>query len=108
MKIYILLSTLIAIVASVIGVIFIKKYTKTKDFFWIFLSIMSYILLILSFSIIFQSENVSIIYPIVKTSSIVIIVILSLIFSKEKLDTQSIIAILMILIAIYMLLHKLT
>jgi multidrug transporter EmrE-like cation transporter len=108
MKIYILLWTLIAIVATVMGVVFIKKYTETKHFFWIFLSLMSYILLILSFSIIFQSEHVVIIYPIVKASSIVIIVILSSIFSKEKLDTQSIIAILMILIAIYMLSHKLT
>jgi len=108
MKTYILLWTSIAIISTVMGIIFIKKYTETKQLFWNFLSLMSFILLIISFSIIFQSEHVVIIYPIVKACSIILIVILSAIFFKEKLDTQSIIAILMILIAIYMLSHKLT
>jgi len=100
--------TLVAIISTVLSILLIKQYADTRNLFWGGLSFLSYGLLVLSFSFLFSSEEVVIVYPIVKASSIAIIVFLSVFFYKEQLDLQSAVAILMILAAIFMLSKKLS
>ena len=97
-----------AIISTVLSILLIKQYADTTNLFWGGLSFLSYGLLVLSFSFLFSSEEVVIVYPIVKASSIAIIVCLSAFFYKEQLDLQSAVAILMILAAIFMLSKKLS
>jgi len=103
-----LMWTFAAIMSTVMSITFIKQYADTTKLLWVGLSLLSYILLVLSFSFLFSSEDVAIVYPIVKASSIVIIVLLSVFFYNQKIDTQSALAILMILVAIFMLSSKLS
>jgi multidrug transporter EmrE-like cation transporter len=107
MKINTFLWTLAAISSTVAGVMSMKQYAETKQLFWSALSITCYMILLLSFSTLFATKDVAIVYPFVKASSIAIIVMAGVIFYKEKLDSQSIIAIIMILIATFMLSKKL-
>jgi len=98
----------LAIFSTVMSITFIKQYADTLKLIWVGLSFLSYTLLVLSFSFLFSSQDVAIVYPIVKASSIAIIVCMSVFFYKQTLDTQSAIAILMILAAILMLSNKLS
>jgi multidrug transporter EmrE-like cation transporter len=107
MKIITFYWTLVAISSTVASVMLMKQYAETKQLFWSALSVVSYIFLILSCSSLFAIKDVAIVYPLVKASSIAIIVMLGVFFYKEKLDTQSMIAILMIIIATLMLSKKL-
>ena len=66
----------------------------------------SYLILILSYSIILTDKNISIIYPILKVLSVIIVVIAGIIVFKNNLDMKTIIGIIFGIISIYILSSK--
>lgn len=106
MKLYILLWFLISAISAAIPIPLIKKYTETKNIIWIFLSILSYFVLILSYSVILDDNNITILYPLLKVLSIFIVIFSGIIFFNNKLDMKSLIGILFGIISIYLLSSK--
>jgi len=106
MNYYNIIWFLIAAIAAALPIPFIKIYTETKKFIWIFLSMFSYLILILSYSIILTDKNISIIYPILKVLSVIIVVIAGIIVFKNNLDMKTIIGIIFGIISIYILSSK--
>ena len=98
---------LLAAIAAAIPLPLIKQYTLTKDFIWIILSIISYLILVYTYVKILENDNMSVVYPILKIVSILIVVFSGVIIFGDKLDQRSIIGILLGIIAIYMLSSKL-
>ena len=96
----------IAAISAAVPIPFIKIYTETKNFMWIILSMFSYLILILSYSIILTDKNISIIYPILKVLSVIIVVIAGIFIFKNSLDMKTIIGILLGIVSIYILSNK--
>jgi len=80
----------VSAITSAIPIPFIKNYTKSKAIIWIILAILSYCLLIYSYTQILHEENISIIYPTLKIVSIIIVISAGIIFFNDKLNLRSI------------------
>ena len=94
---------IIASIAASVEVIFIKKYLEAKDWYWVFLSILASLFLILAYVKTFSGQNVSIIYPIIKILSIIIFIITGEIFFNNKLTIRVIGGIIFGVMSIYLL-----
>ena len=64
---------ILAAIAATLEVVFIKKYIQTKEWSWFYLSFLTSLFLILAYVKTFSGQNVSIIYPIIKILSIMIL-----------------------------------
>jgi len=106
MKLYFIIWFLIAAITSALQMIFIKKYTDTKYLFWVILSLLSAFIMLLSYTIIVVDNNITIIYPIIKILSIVIVSTVGFFAFNNKIDTKSFIGILLGIVSIYLLSHK--
>ena len=84
-------------------VIFIKKYLQTNDWFWLDLSLLTSVFLLVTYIKIFNGNNISIIYPIIKILSIIIVIITGDVFFKNKITIKSIVGIILGIISIYLL-----
>jgi multidrug transporter EmrE-like cation transporter len=87
-------------------IIFIKKYTETQNIMFIILSIFTYFILILSYSIVLVNSNITIIYPVLKVISILTVVLSGLIFFDDKLDIKSFFGITFGILSVYLLSSK--
>ena len=94
---------ILAAIAASLEVVFIKKYIQTKIWYWIFLSFLTSLVLILSYIKTFSGNNVSIIYPIIKILSIIIVIITGEIFFNNKLTIKVIGGIIFGIMSIYLL-----
>jgi uncharacterized membrane protein len=84
-------------------VISIKKYLQTKDWSWIALSLLTSIILILTYVKTLSGNNMTSIYPIIKILSIIIVIIIDAIFFNNKLTMKIIGGIIFSIISIYLL-----
>ena len=103
MNLYLFGWIVLAAIVAAIPVPLIKLYTKSKNNIYILLSLLSYIILILAYSNLLYHENISLIYPLVKAVSILIVVTAGIIAFKEKLDLQYVLGILSGILSIYLL-----
>jgi multidrug transporter EmrE-like cation transporter len=94
---------IIASIAAALQVICIKKYLQAKDWYWIFLSFLSSLLVFFLYIKTFSGNNVSIIYPIIKILSIIIVIITGEIFFNNKLTIRVIGGIIFGVMSIYLL-----
>jgi multidrug transporter EmrE-like cation transporter len=108
LKLYTLFWFLVAAITAALPIPFIKTYTKTKNIGWIILSVISYLILIYAYSIVLTDRNISIVYPILKVLSIIIVVFTGLIFFYNKLDMKSWFGIFLGTLSIYLLSSKIT
>lgn len=69
-------------------------------------SILSYLILVLSYSIILKEKNITIVYPILKVLSVFIVVFAGLVFFNNQYDSITIIGILFGMVSIYLLSSK--
>lgn len=106
MKLYNIFWFLIAAIAAAVPIPFIKYYTETNNIQWIFLSMVSYLTLILAYAIILQDKNITIIYPILKVLSVLIVIIAGVFLFRISLDIKSIIGIVLGMASIYLLSSK--
>jgi drug/metabolite transporter (DMT)-like permease len=83
---------------------FIKLFIENNNYYLIFLSIIFYLILIFCYYLIFTSyKNITIIYSLVKITSVLILVTFGVAILHEKLSIKSIIGIILGLISIYLL-----
>ena len=108
MDLYNIFWFLVAAIAAALPIPMIKQYTETNNNKWIILSIVSYLILVLAYTIILANNDITIIYPLLKVLSILIVVIAGLIFFSNQLDTQSILGIIFGIISIYLLSNKIS
>jgi multidrug transporter EmrE-like cation transporter len=71
----------------------IKNYIKTKNIIWIILSFLCYSILIIVYSILLKNENSTIIYSIIKVSSILLVMTYDFFILKQIFNTTSILGI---------------
>jgi len=107
MKTYNILWFFIAAITAAIPIPLIKKYTETKDVKWIIASVFSYSTLIYAYSIILENKNITIVYPLLKVLSVLIVIGVGFLAFRNKIDFQSIIGILLGVASIYILSRKL-
>ena len=94
---------IIAVIAASLQVAFVKKYTQTTNLSWICLSFLASLFLILAYVKTFIGHNISIIYPIIKILSIILVITTGVIFFKEKLSMKVIGGIIFGVMSIYLL-----
>lgn len=97
----------IAAAAAAVPIPLIKLWTKTHNIQWILLSTFSYAILIYAYSIILADKNITIVYPILKVLSVLLVIAAGVFLFRNELDTKSIIGILLGIISIYLLSSKL-
>ena len=90
----------------IFAVFLIKQYLKTKKNYYLILSSFCYFILIYAYTIILVSNDISIIYPILNSMTIIIIVLIGVFFYNEKIDELSIFAIIMIIASILILSYR--
>ena len=92
-----------ALVAG-LGPIFIKQFIITnKDYKYLALSSLMYIILIYTYYVLLQNNTLGITYNILKILSIILVTIISIIYYEEKLSKYQLIGFIFGLIAIYLL-----
>lgn len=96
----------IAAIAAAIPIPFIKRYTQTHNLLWIALSAISYIILILAYSIILTNKNITIVYPILKVLSVLIVIGAGLLIFSNRIDLHTVIGIGLGITSIYILSKK--
>ena len=94
---------ILAAISASLGVIFIKKYLQTKDWTWIALAVFTSLLLTFTYVKTLGGQNISVIYPIIKILSIIIVIITGEIFFKNKITMKVIGGIVFGIISIYLL-----
>jgi multidrug transporter EmrE-like cation transporter len=82
---------------------FVKKYTQTRRLFWFILAIFAFIIYTFLLSIVLIDQDITIIYPVLKILSIIIVVISGILFFKSELDLKKIIGILFAMLSIFIL-----
>jgi len=96
----------LAAMAAAAPIPFIKKYTENHDIKWIGASVLSYLVLIYAYSVILSEKNITIVYPILKVLSVLIVVVAGFFVFNNKIDTQSALGILLGVASIYILSGK--
>lgn len=81
----------------------LKEYTKNNNINMVILSFFSYLLLIYAYIQILKNKNISVLYPLLKVFSVIIVVLAGIFIEKEKLSTNVILGILLGCISIYLL-----
>jgi len=81
----------------------IEAYIRTKHKYLLVIAGILYTLLILGYIVILQKGLMSRIYPMAKVISVIIVVLLSIVIFKEKLDLKYLVGILLGLVSIYLL-----
>jgi len=103
MNILLIFAYLVSTIATTLSIVFVKQYTISKNIFWIIYAIICSIMVIWSFTIILPTGKMYIIYPTIKILTILLIAIIGDIYFNEKLNTTSLIGIILSIISIYIL-----
>ncbi|BCS82583.1 membrane protein [Cotonvirus japonicus] len=93
---------LTAIVAAV-PLFMIQKYINTNNYIFLLITALLYLILIILYIIILKDHEISVIYPLTKILSIIIVVVFGYLFFNNKLCTKQIIGIIIGVIGIYLL-----
>jgi multidrug transporter EmrE-like cation transporter len=82
---------------------FVKQYTITKNSLWIILSLLAYCFLIYAYTIVLNSRDIAVIYPLLKIISILFVVFVSIFIFQNSINTETIIGIILAIISISIL-----
>ena len=94
---------IIATIIALIPVLLIKQYIVTKNFNYLILALIAYIVLIICYINIFNTNVVSSTYVILQILQILIMVIIGIILYKENINITKIIGIILGILAIVLL-----
>lgn len=102
-----LLYLIIATVSALLAPIFIKKYTVNKNakfsFIWIIVSIVSYLILLLTYIKLFDGRDLGIYYILLQILQIIIIIPIGIILFGESINSMQIIGVILAIISIFLL-----
>jgi multidrug transporter EmrE-like cation transporter len=98
-NLYVIIASLTAISTAFL----IKKYTKTHENIYIILTIIAYLILLITYIKIFSEKEVSTMYTILQIIQILIIIIIGFIFFDEKLNTTKVIGFGSGILSVYLL-----
>jgi multidrug transporter EmrE-like cation transporter len=96
----------VAAVAAALPIPLIKTYTEDANLVWIFLSFLSYSVLIYAYSIILHDKNITIVYPVLKVLSVLIVVFAGFLLFSNQMDWKTIVGIVLGISSIYILSSK--
>jgi multidrug transporter EmrE-like cation transporter len=88
---------------SAIPVTLIKIYTETKEKFLLFLSVICYLLVLVSYVNVFEKGNMITFYIIMKVLSDTLVILSGILFFSEKLSIKKSFGILFALLSVYLL-----
>lgn len=94
---------IISCVSGALPSLFIKKYTKSKDYKYLYPIFLFYLILIISYINLYENNEVSQLYPMLKVIQVMLIITFSILFLEESLDKNKIIGICSGLTCIYFL-----
>lgn len=94
----------LAIILSAIPIIMVKLYLNTNNIWFIVTAILLSIFLILTYIYIVKNYRISIIYPIIKILSVILVVVVGIFLFGEKITWRNVIGIILGLVGIYLLL----
>jgi multidrug transporter EmrE-like cation transporter len=89
--------------AGAIPVTLIKMYTESKQKFLLFLSILSYILAIISYVNVFEKGDIITFYIIMKILSDLLVIASGILFFSEKLTIKKGFGVLLALLSVYVI-----
>lgn len=90
-------------VISIIPAYFVKKYNITKNYIWIFLSIICYCILMLAYSKLFLSKNIVTTYQIIKILSVLLATFFGYLFLNYKITIKTTFGVIFAIMSIYLL-----
>lgn len=94
---------LIAILIAGIPALCAKHYTINNNFLFLILGVLTYILLMYCYVILFNKNNVSETFGLIKITEIVLVAVAAMLIYKEKLSIQKILGIILGGAGIYLL-----
>jgi multidrug transporter EmrE-like cation transporter len=106
MNLNILIHYLVAAISASLPIPFIKKYTLHKNIKWLFFALVSYCVLIHAYIIILNDTNITIVYPIVKVISILLVISFGIFMFENKVTYDIILGIVLAILSIYLLSKK--
>ena len=102
MKLKLILWILFGALASAIPVTLIKIYTGTKQNFLLFLTVICYLLVIVSYVNVFEQGDIITCYIIMKILSDILVISSGILFFSEKLTIKKSFGILLALLSVYL------
>ncbi len=103
MELYVIFWIVVGAVISIIPAYFIKKYNITKNYIWLFLSMICYCILMLAYSKLFVSKNIVTIYQIIKILSVLLATVFGYLFLSYKLTIKTMFGVIFAIMSIYLL-----
>lgn len=104
MEYYYLLWIITAAIVAALPIIFIKQYLEDNEKqYMIWYSFLSYSILIYAYIQILKNSDISILYPIVKIISILLVVIVGIFLNKENFTQTNLLGLILGIIAILLL-----
>jgi len=94
---------IIAPISAIIPIALIKEYTLNKNFLLLIGALCCYIVLLYSYIIIFKNNKVSSRYTIIQIVQILIIILIGVLFFKEKITLSMLLGILLGIASIFLL-----
>ena len=91
-----------AIIAASIYIL-VKAYTQTNNNLFIITAVILAVLLVMVDIIILRSNKLSVVYPMVKIISVLIVIVAGIFIFKESLTTSEIMGIILSFVALYLL-----
>jgi multidrug transporter EmrE-like cation transporter len=88
---------------SAIPVTLIKLYTETKQIFLLFLSVICYLLVLVSYVHVFEKGDIITFYIIMKILSDILVILSGILFFSEKLSIKKSFGILLAILSVYLL-----
>lgn len=102
MKLKLILWILFGALVSAIPVTLIKMYIETKQNFLLFLTVICYLLVIVSYVNVFQQGDIITCYIIMKILSDILVISSGILFFSEKLTIKKSFGILLALLSVYL------
>ena len=102
MELKFILWILLGALASAIPVTLIKIYTETKQNFLLFLSVICYLLAIISYVNVFEKGDIITCYIVMKILSDMLVISSGILFFSEKLTIKKSFGILLALLSVYL------
>jgi len=82
---------LLAVITSSLPILFAKEYIKTKNVNLIIFAIISYLTLLFTYINLFEQNEISKIYSLIKISQLIVVAIVAIYIHNEKINRNKII-----------------
>jgi len=97
---------LVGTICSALTVPFIKLYIETNNYLWVGIAYLVELVLVYIYSILLHNYDMTIVYPMMKQSSILIVVFIGYMIFDSKFNVEKIIGIILSIVSIYLLSYK--